>query len=58
LLHIHDHAQHFKIKLQLKQNFLLEIENRFLRLIVKYLFAWFHRNTSKSQTWSTLNCSV
>jgi len=34
------------------------IETRFLRLILIFLFAGFHRNTSKSQTYSILNCFV
>jgi len=35
---------------------LVGIETRFLRLILKVLVAGFHRNTSKSQTFSILNC--
>jgi len=37
---------------------LLKVETHYLHLILIYLFAGFHRNTSKSQTFSILDCHI
>jgi len=58
-LYFKNNAQTFENQTDIETNLcVFRIETRFLRLILIFLLAGFHQNTSKSQPFSILNCFV
>jgi len=58
-LYFKNNAQTFENQTDIERNLCaFGIETRSFRLILIFLLAGFHQNTSKSQTYSFLNCFV